>query len=85
MKKISTLIIFAGLTSFVFGQKGNSFSDSYNNNNQRSSEVNADPGGGGGTEGGDNPAPIDDYIPLLAAAGLGMAVYFGRKKYMLTK
>lgn len=38
-----------------------------------------------GEPGDEPPAPIDDYIPLLAAAGVGMAVYFGRRKYMLTK
>ena len=83
MKKISTIILIAGLSSFVFAQKGNAFSDSYNNNNRGADQENAagDPptDGTGGTD-----TPIDDYIPLLAAAGLGMAVYFGRKKYILT-
>lgn len=27
-----------------------------------------------------DPAPVNEYIPFLAAAGLGLAVYFGRKK-----
>lgn len=84
MKKISTLILFAGLTSFVFAQKGNSFSDSYNSNNQRPADTTGEDPGGGGL-GGNDPVPIDDYLPLLAAAGVGMAVYFGRKKYILIK
>ncbi|MCZ2084105.1 MAG: hypothetical protein LC112_07505 [Flavobacteriales bacterium] len=85
MKKISTLILFIGLSTFVFGQKGNSFSKSYNTNNQQPVDDQADGDPGGGGLGGEDPVPIDDYIPLLAAAGLGMAVYFGRKKYLLTK
>ncbi|MGA9211882.1 hypothetical protein [Kaistella sp.] len=28
-------------------------------------------------------APIDDYLPLLAVLGIGMVVYFGKKKYVL--
>ncbi len=81
MKKISTMILIAGLSSFVFAQKGNAFSDSFNNN-KNPSEQNAD--GDPPTDGtGGTDAPIDDYIPLLAAAGLGMAVYFGRKKYSI--
>ena len=85
MKKISTVLMIAGLTSFVFAQKGNSFSDSYNKNNQAPAVDHkaGDPGGGG--LGGDDPVPIDDYLPLLAAAGIGMAVYFGRKKYSIVK
>lgn len=84
MKKISTIILIAGLSSFVFAQKGNAFSDSYNNNKNPSGQ-NAE-GDGPPTDGtGGTDTPIDDYIPLLAAAGVGMAVYFGRKKYLLTK
>ncbi len=87
MKKISTVLMVAGLTSFVFAQKGNAFSDSFNSNNQTPAGEAAAEGPGGGGLGGSDPeaAPIDDYIPLLAAAGVGLAVYFGRKKYMLTK
>lgn len=82
MKKISTLMLLAGLSSFVFAQEGNAFSRSFNNSKQPT-EQNTDPGGGGDTEGPDS-APIDDYIPVLVVAGIGMAVYFGKKKYMLT-
>ena len=79
MKKISTIMLIAGLSSFVFAQKGNSFSNSYN---APVEDAEADNPGGGGAGGTD--LPIDDYIPVLATAGLGMAVYFGRKKYILT-
>ena len=76
-------MLIAGLSSFVFAQKGNSFSNSYNSNNHAPVEdAEADNPGGGGAGGTD--LPIDDYIPVLATAGLGMAVYFGRKKYILT-
>ena len=85
MKKISTILLIAGLSSFVFAQKGNVFSKSYNSNNGQTEQGLGDPGGGGGTSGGDAPSPIDDYIPALAVVGLGMAVYFGRKKFVTTK
>ena len=83
MKKISTIILIAGLSSFVFAQKGNSFSESYDNRGANQQNAGEEPPTDG--TGGDDAAPIDDYIPLLAAAGVGMAVYFGRRKYMLTK
>ena len=84
MKKIIAIMLIVGLSTSAFGQEGNAFSKSFNSNKQPE-EQNADPGGGGDTGGGDPPAPIDDYIPALAAVGLCMAVYFGRKKYILTK
>lgn len=84
MKKISTLVLFIGFSSFVFGQQGNSFSKSFDSNKQPSETTAGEDPGGDGLGGGD-AAPIDDYIPLLVAAGIGMAVYFGRKKYVLTK
>ncbi len=34
---------------------------------------------------GDLATPIDDYIPALAVVGLGMAIYFSRKKYSVVK
>lgn len=86
MKKISTIILIAGLSSFVFAQKGNSYSKSFDSNKHGQNEDAPQDGPGtGGTGGTDDPVPIDDYIPVLVAAGLGMAVYFGRKKYILTK
>jgi hypothetical protein len=85
MKKISTIVLIAGLSSFVFAQKGNVFSKSHANNNQpQTEELGEGTPGDGGLDGGD-PSPIDDYIPLLAAAGLGMAVYFGRKKLAMNR
>lgn len=74
----------AGLVSFAYGQEGNVFAKSYGAKNQQApAAAEADPGGGGA--GGDDPVPIDDYIPALAAVGVGMAVYFGRKKLVLQK
>ncbi|MDQ0478191.1 hypothetical protein [Chryseobacterium sp. MDT2-18] len=83
MKKISTILLITALSGFVFAQKGNAFSKSFDSNNRPADEANADPGSGGAD--GADPAPIDDYLPLLAIAGAGMALYFGRKKYILTK
>ena len=77
-------MLIAGFSSFVFAQQGNAFSKSYNSNKPQAEEPIGDPGGGG-AGGTDAPAPIDDYIPALAVVGLGLAVYFGRKKYILTK
>lgn len=82
MKKIIAIVLIAGFSTSAFSQEGNAFSRSFNNNKQQTEQLD-DPGSGGGTEGGD-PAPIDDYIPALAAVGLGMAVYFGRKKLIIT-
>lgn len=83
MKKISTIILIAGLSSFVFAQKGNSFAQSFENSRAANSQQERDEPPTDGTGGTD--APIDNYIPFLALAGVGMAVYFGRKKYLLTK
>ena len=81
MKKILTIVVVF-FTTYAFSQKESkdyTFFEKSNNSAPSGDEMTAVP-----AEPGD-PAPIDDYIPLLAAAGLGMAVYFGRKKYMLTK
>ncbi|MGA9213329.1 hypothetical protein [Kaistella sp.] len=85
MKKISIILVAVLLSSSVFAQEGNSFSRSFNNANHPAEEDPAGDPGGDGDIGGDDSAPIDDYIPLLALAGVGMAVYFGRKKYVLAK
>ena len=85
MKKLITIILMAGLVSFAYGQEGNVFAKSYGAKNQQApAAAEVDPGGGGDVGGGD-PAPIDDYLPVLAAVGAGMAVYFGRKKLVLQK
>ena len=38
-----------------------------------------DPQPGPGNPGGEDDLPIDDYIPLLVIAALGIIVYQGRK------
>lgn len=81
MKKIMMIVVVL-LTTYAFSQKTSKEYTFFNKSQQDAPSVEGDgtdpaePGG---------PAPIDDYLPLLAAAGVGMAVYFGRKKYLLTK
>lgn len=86
MKKIIIALLFS---QFMWAQKAydpneNVFNKSEQSQNSPSNQVEADPGQGGGI-GGNDPVPIDDYIPALAVVALGMAVYFGRKKYNLAK
>ena len=81
MKKIVTMVVLL-FTTYAFSQKESkdyTFFEKSNKSAPAGDEMGAVP-----SEPGD-PAPIDDYLPLLAAAGVGMAVYFGRRKYMLTK
>ena len=79
MKKVIMIVVVL-FTTYGYSQKASkdySFFD-------KSQQQEEDPATGAApAEPGD--APIDDYIPALAAVGLGMAVYFGRKKYILTK
>ena len=71
MKKAVTLILLAGLCSFSNAQSDNVFAKSY-----ESSKPTDVPPNGGDIDGEDPPAaPVDD-----AAAGFGLAVYFGRRK-----
>lgn len=75
------MIVVVLFTTYGFSQKASKDYTFFNKSSQEVPEV--------GDEASDYPgspgdAPIDDYIPLLAAAGVGMAVYFGRKKYLLT-
>lgn len=79
MKKIAMIVVVL-FTTYAFGQKASkdyTFFDKAPRTEQapETSEVPGAPG----------DAPIDDYIPALAAVGLGMAVYFGRKKLVLQK
>ncbi|WP_027377379.1 hypothetical protein [Kaistella palustris] len=80
MKKLFTILLVTGLISATYAQEGNVFTRSYNAKNQQAVTAEDDPGGDGDNGGGD-AAPIDDYLPLLAIAGVGMAVYFSRKKF----
>lgn len=69
-------------TTIGYSQKASKDYKFFNNSSQSASseeettDAPSEPG---------DPAPIDDYLPLLAIAGAGMALYFGRKKYILTK
>lgn len=79
MKNIFLSLLFlAG--SFVSAQN-NRFGESEEVN---AAEVGQGPGddtGGGDLEGDDPlPAPIDDYIPLLVIAAMGLIVYQGTRK-----
>lgn len=79
MNKLTSIFVFFLITVniSVSAQSDGRFYDSeqtYKKGVERS-----DPGGGGTDIGGDDPVPIDDYIPLLLAAALGMAVWYARR------
>jgi len=76
MKK-SILLFALSMATFTFGQESDDNSSFFSND-----AVASGPGtGGGGTDGEDpDPAPIDDYAPLLIAGAVvsGLIV---RKKF----
>ena len=76
--------IIATAALMLLSVQGHAQTDSrfYDTENEYKMNVAAnDPGTGGGIEGVDDPpAPIDDYIPLLLIAGLGMVVWYARRK-----
>ena len=78
MKKI-TLLLTMGLGGMLLAQSGNVFADSENNLYEEEEvmyQTNAtEPGGPG-----DPAAPIDDYLPVLMVAGLGLAAWYARRK-----
>ena len=84
MKKILIALLFS---QFMWAQQAYNPNDNVFNKSQAQNtpaeQNEADPGGVG--LGGTDPSPIDDYIPALALVGIGMAVYFGRKKYSVVK
>ena len=84
MKKIIIALLFS---QFMWAQEAYNPNDNVfkksENQTAQADQNEADPGGGG--LGGTDGAPIDNYIPALAVLGLGMAVYFGRKKVELVK
>lgn len=80
MKKIMMIVVVL-FTTYAFSQKASKDYTFFNKSGQEEApsaegDVPSEPG---------DPAPIDDYIPALAVVGLGMAVYFGRKKLSVTK
>lgn len=82
MKKITILIAFVLATS-AFGQKDSKDYKFFEESTEKkgTQDVGDDFPGAPGAE----PTPINDYIPALAVVGLGMAVYFSRKKYSVVK
>ena len=79
------VLSFLYLTSLVFGQKTvNRFDDNSQTIFQNVEEKEANPkitisesGNGAGNPG--DPAPIDDYIPLLIITAVGIIIYKARK------
>ena len=76
MKKIAMIVVVL-FTTYAFGQKA---SKDYTFFQKAPAEEQAPDMEGTPAEPGDPVAPIDDYLPALAAVGVGMAVYFGRKR-----
>ena len=85
MKKIIIALLFSQLmwAQEAYNPNDNVFNKSQAQQNTQADENAADPGANG--LGGTDTAPINDYIPVLAVIGAGMAVYFGRKKMVLGK
>lgn len=81
MKKIITIVVVL-FTTYAFSQKESKDYTFFEKSGQTAPDVEYEEANAPGAPG---DAPIDDYLPLLAAVGVGMAVYFGRRKYMLTK
>lgn len=84
MKKILIALLFSQLmwAQQAYNPNDNVFNKSQNQN-VASNQTEKDPGST--NTGGNDTSPIDNYIPALAIVGLGMAVYFGRKKYSVVK
>ena len=85
MKKILIALLFSQLmwAQEAYTPNDNVFNKSQTQQNMQADENAADPGSGG--LGGTDTSPIDDYIPALVVVGLGMAVYFSKKKYSVVK
>ncbi|GEM_PF-4634413 len=77
VKIISVLVVFGFLIST------NLQAQSFFENSERGQEA-SDPGGHGTDEDPpENPAPIDDYLPILFVASIAIAVKY--RKRILTK
>ena len=82
--KLNKIVIVVGLiiSTTAYSQKTSKeykFFENKQENNTNSDETAKAPSAPG------DSVPINEYIPALAIVGLGMAVYFGRKKIVLTK
>ena len=82
MKKITAILGFLILSASVSAQSNSRFYDTEGSYKEKQAAAEADPGGGGA--GGDDPVPIDDYLPALLLAGMAMAAYYARKKQVST-
>lgn len=86
MRKFSFLflLLIGFLGSAQYADQDNRFNQSTdqsaNQTTANGGTASADGDGDGGSPGNPGEAPIDDYIPLLMIAGLGLIVYTGLKK-----
>lgn len=78
MKNLLIILCFLTVSANAYAQSDARFYDT-EDNYKKGVEVANSPGDGG--LGGDDPepAPIDDYLPLLVVAALGMAVWYARR------
>ncbi|AYO56908.1 hypothetical protein CO230_01430 [Chryseobacterium sp. 6424] len=81
MKKWITLLGLVTFTGWSLAQSDNRFytSEKAYNAQMENQMESQDPGGGGPIT-GDDPVPIDGGVPLLLAAGLGMAIWYARQR-----
>lgn len=78
MKKLIAIIGVLAFTGVAQAQSETWF---YNPEAEYKANVEAQSPGDGGLDGDDPlPAPIDDYIPMLLIAGLGMAAFYATKR-----
>lgn len=78
MKNLLIILCFLMVPATAYAQSDARFYDT-EGEYKKGVEVADSPGDGG--LGGDDPAaaPIDDYVPLLVVAALGMAVWYARR------
>lgn len=78
MKNLLIILCFLMVSANTYAQSDARFYDT-EGEYKKGVEVANSPGDGG--LGGDDPAPapIDDYLPLLVVAALGMAVWYARR------
>jgi len=78
MKNLLIILCFLMVSANAYAQSDARFYDT-EGEYKKGVEVANSPGDGG-LGGDDNPpAPIDDYLPLLVVAALGMAVWYARR------
>jgi len=77
MKKIWTCLSIAACTTLGYAQGSERFYDSEQDYKQQVEASDPGPAPGGDDP---QPAPADAYVPLLFAAGLGLAAWYARRK-----